>query len=199
MENLKALPLYADDYLFNTQLIKLNNFKYFNDELIIDSLEDSYESIKNANNLIASNYTNLIENNLITVSPISYTKVLDYFRGDFEDNSTSNDFLTNDTLLDTSLVSNDNSRVFNPIKLRSTARNSIVTFNAIQKVFKSRYDEGRSNARLQDLSNSYNSHLFLTAGKTPYERILGKNYESFFSVNLYNTSLTDNFSNFFSV
>jgi hypothetical protein len=148
---------------------------------------------------MGTNYINLIDNNLKVVSPVSYTKVLDYFRGDFEDNSTSSDFLTDDTLLDTGLSSDDSSRVFNPIKLRSTARNSIVTFNAIQKVFKSRYDEGRSNARLQDLSNSYNSHLFLTASKTPYERILGKNYESFFNVNFYNTSLSNNFSNFFSV
>jgi len=93
----------------------------------------------------------------------------------------------------------ENTRTINPVKLRSTARNSIVTFNAIQKVFKSRYDEGRSNARLQDLSNSYNSHLFLTASRTPYERILGKNYENFFNVNLYNTSLSSNFSDFFSV
>jgi len=100
---------------------------------------------------------------------------------------------------DSMLNLDENGRTFNPVKLRSTARNSIVTFNAIQKVFKSRYDEGRSNARLQDLSNSYNSHLFLTASRTPYERILGKNYENFFNVNLYNTSLSSNFSDFFSV
>jgi len=140
-----------------------------------------------------------MESNSVAVTPVSYTKVLDYFRGDFEDNSTSSDFETTDTPTNTGLSLDDNSRVFNPIKLRSTARNSIVTFNAIQKVFKSRYDEGRSNARLQDLSNSYNSHLFLTAPKTPYERILGKNYESFFNINLYNSSLSNNFSNFFSV
>ena len=198
-ENLNSLPLYADEYLFNTQLIKLNNFKYFNDELIIDSLDDSYDSLKSTSNLVGANYINLIESNSVAVTPVSYTKVLDYFRGDFEDNSTSSDFETTDTPSNTSLSLDDNSRVFNPIKLRSTARNSIVTFNAIQKVFKSRYDEGRSNARLQDLSNSYNSHLFLTAPKTPYERILGKNYESFFNINLYNSSLSNNFSNFFSV
>jgi hypothetical protein len=51
-------------------------------------------------------------------------------------------------------------RVSNPLKLRSTAKNSMVTYSAIQKVFKSRLDEGRSNARLQDVSNSYNPYLF---------------------------------------
>lgn len=80
------------------------------------------------------------------------------------------------------------------MKLRSSARSAIVTYNAIQKVFKSRFDEGRSNARLQDFSNSYVSHPFLTEKKTPYESLLSKNKDSFFNVNSYKQYLTDNFT-----
>jgi hypothetical protein len=91
---------------------------------------------------------------------------------------------------------NDSSelRFSNPLKLRSTAKNSIVTYSAIQKVFKSRFDEGRSNARLQDISNSYNKHLFISEPKSSYESLLGKNKDSFFSINNYNQELTNNFN-----
>jgi hypothetical protein len=85
-------------------------------------------------------------------------------------------------------------RVSNPMKLRASTRSAIVTYNAIQKVFKSRFDEGRSNARLQDLSNSYVTHPFLTEKKTPYESLLAKNKDSFFNVNSYKQYLTDNFT-----
>jgi hypothetical protein len=80
------------------------------------------------------------------------------------------------------------------MKLRSSTRSAIVTYNAIQKVFKSRFDEGRSNARLQDFSNSYVSHPFLTEKKSPYESLLAKNKESFFNVNSYKQSIQDNFN-----
>jgi hypothetical protein len=62
----------------------------------------------------------------------------------------------------------------------------MITYNAIQKVFKSRFDEGRSNARLTDVSNSYNPYMFLSSKKAPYESLLSKNSNSFFRTNMYN-------------
>jgi len=93
----------------------------------------------------------------------------------------------------------NNTRNVNPLKLRLTARNSIVTYNAIQKVFKSRFDEGRSNARLYDLSNSFVSHPFLTQSKSSYESMLGKNKESFFSLNTYSSYNNSNFNNVYTI
>jgi len=90
-------------------------------------------------------------------------------------------------------------RSTNPLKLRSTTKNATVTYNAMQKVFRSRYDEGRSNARLQDLSNSFAAHPFITAPKSPYESLLGKNKESFFNINNYNQYFKANFNEMFSV
>jgi hypothetical protein len=98
-------------------------------------------------------------------------------------------------MYDTSNLSHDTDlRVTNAMKLRSSARSAIVTYNAIQKVFKSRFDEGRSNTRLQDFSNSYVSHPFITESKSPYENMLGKNLDSFFNVNNYKSSLINNFN-----
>lgn len=82
----------------------------------------------------------------------------------------------------------NDARVSNPLKLRSTAKNSMVTYSAMQKVFKSRMDEGRSNARLQDVSNSYNPYLFINAPRANYESLLSKNTDNFFSVNNYTQS-----------
>jgi molecular chaperone GrpE len=55
----------------------------------------------------------------------------------------------------------------------------------MQKVFKSRLDEGRSHARLADFSNSFTQHNFITAPKASYEGILSKNKNSFFDTKLY--------------
>jgi hypothetical protein len=85
-------------------------------------------------------------------------------------------------------------RTTNPLKLRSTAKNSIITYNAIQKVFKSRFDEGRSNARLIDFSNSYNSYTFLTEPKANHENMLLKNTESFFNINTFIKTYNMNFN-----
>jgi len=90
-------------------------------------------------------------------------------------------------------------RLSNPLKLRSTAKNSMITYSAIQKVFKSRFDEGRSNARLQDVSNSFTPYMFLSAPKASYEGVLSKNKDSFFTTNNYNQVLKSNVNPLYSL
>jgi hypothetical protein len=162
----------------------------------MDTLEDAYESFKYVNYLYYLNYKTVLNSSNSSVQPLSYTQVIDNFRADYEDNSWFSDNLVSDDLYTNNLDINTSSdlRVSNPMKLRSSARSAIVTYNAIQKVFKSRFDEGRSHARLQDFSNSYVSHPFLTEKKSPYEGMLAKNKESFFNVNNYKQSLTENFT-----
>jgi hypothetical protein len=82
------------------------------------------------------------------------------------------------------------------MKLRSTAKNSIVTYNAIQKVYKSRFDDSRSNTNFNDFINSYSKYPFLVESKSPYESILGKNKESYFNVSLYSKEFKANTSTF---
>ena len=62
----------------------------------------------------------------------------------------------------------------------------MVTYNAIQKVYRSRFDEGRSNMNFSLLSNSYQYYPLLTEKRGDYEAMLGKNKESFFYTVFYN-------------
>jgi hypothetical protein len=72
----------------------------------------------------------------------------------------------------------------------------MVTFNALQKVFRPRFDEGRSNIRFQELSNTFVKYPYLSESRVPYESLLGKNKENFFATNAYKATLTNNYSNF---
>jgi hypothetical protein len=194
--NLNSLPIFSEDSISNTNLLNLKNFNNFSTENSVDSLEDAYENFKYINYIYYLNYKTLLNSSNSSIQPLSYTQVIDNFRADYEDNTwfMDNTNCYDDYTNNLELNSSNDIRVSNPMKLRSSARSAIVTYNAIQKVFKSRFDEGRSHARLQDFSNSYVSHPFLTEKKSPYEGMLGKNKESFFNVNNYKQSLSENFT-----
>jgi hypothetical protein len=81
--------------------------------------------------------------------------------------------------------------------LRAPVKNSIVTYNAIQKVFKTRFDEGRSNAKLSDISNFFSKQPFVSAPRISYEELLGKNKENFFKINFYKNNFQKYFNNFY--
>ena len=67
------------------------------------------------------------------------------------------------------------SRFSNPIALRRSAKSSIVTYQAFQKVFKMRYEEGRAHVRLTDFADSATTQPYTTEQRVKYERMLGKN------------------------
>jgi len=201
--NLNSLPIFTEDSLPNSLLLNLKNFYPFSGETSVDAIEDSYENLKYVNYVHYLTYKNLLSTNSAKIQPLSYTQVIDNFRPDYEEMSWFKDNSTLEDSIDYSESTNINTsndlRLSNPMKLRSTARNSIITYNAIQKVFKSRFDEGRSNARLQDFSNSYITHPYITESKSPYEAMLGKNKDSFFSVNSYKQYFTSNFNDNYSI
>ena len=194
------LPIFTEDGLLNINLLSLKDFEPFNNEVVLDSTDDSYDNLKYINYTYAHNYKNLLLSSLNTISPASYTQILDAFRPDFEEKSLHTD-PTNTLIQDLSTGTGDviENRLSNPFKLRAPAKNAIVTYNALQKVYKARFDEGRSNARLQDFSNSAITHPFLTAARVPYESLLAKNTESFFELTQYNHNLSDDFSTMYKV
>lgn len=151
--------------------------------------------MKSQNSLFFKNYNSLWTANFNALYPQNYTLILDTFRPDYNELVLYTDYirqstpLTYLTDLDFSLTRQNEIYFSNPLKLRTTAKNSIVTYNAIQKVFKSRFDEGRSNARLQDISNSAVNYMFVNSTKIPYESLLGKNKDSFFSPASYNQTV----------
>lgn len=194
--NVSSLPLFSEEAVLDPSLLNLTNFFNFSNETAIDSCEDSYENFKYINYIYHLNYKTLIQLKSSSVFPISYTQVLDNFRADYEENSWFVDSTYDSTpeYLISPITTDSDLRVSNSMKLRSSARSAIVAYNAIQKVFKSRFDEGRSNARLQDFSNSYVSHPFITEKKSPYESMLAKNSNGFFNINNYKQSLVTNFN-----
>jgi len=88
----------------------------------------------------------------------------------------------------------DDLRLSNPAVLRSSARNSIVNYNAFQKVFKPRLDESRAHVNTSTLSDLRLSQPFINDVKVPYTQMLGKNRDSFYSTPLYKTSSKLNFN-----
>jgi hypothetical protein len=203
VQNLNSLPIYAEESLPNINLFKTKNFELFNYELNLDLLEDSYENTKSLNYLYYLNYKSILSSDLKTTLPLSYTSVFDSFRPDYEEfvlNQDNDKVKVDSNFENTHKLSTVSTlRSSNPIKLRSTTKNAIVTYNAIQKVFRSRFDEGRSNLRTSDFANSYSPHPFLTDMRVNYESLLGKNKEAFLVSNFYKKSYQNNQNSLFSV
>jgi hypothetical protein len=84
-QNLTSLPLYSEDILISPSLISLKNFTLFNNELFLDSSDDSYENIKYLSYIHSLNLKNTLNFDMNTISPVSYTQVIDNFRADYED------------------------------------------------------------------------------------------------------------------
>jgi len=148
----------------------------------------------------------MLLNNLNNPTPVSYIHIMDAFRPDYEEKVTHTDptnSLENLSYADTPQhvdnVDVSGMNLSNPFKLRSSSKNAIVTYKAIQKVFRARFDEGRSHARLQDFSNSAVLHPLITAPKAPYENLLGKNKDAFFELSRYGQSLTTDFSDMYQI
>jgi hypothetical protein len=197
-KNVSSLPVFSEESFLNPTITSVKNFSLLANEGYIDGVEDVYESSKYLNYLYYHNFKNLVNNTVNNIQPLSYTTVFDSFRSDYEDPFLYSDNLeTSNTLqpsLNLDIDTSSNLKLSNPFKLRSTVKNAIVTYSAIQKVFKSRFDEGRSNARLEDFSNSFVKHPYITDSRINYESLLGKNKESFLKTNLYNQTRKLNYS-----
>merc|ERR1711871_195657 len=92
-----------------------------------------------------------------------------------------------ETYTDNAISRDTQSRFSNPITLRRSAKSSIVTFQAYQKVFKLRYEEGRSHVRLTDFADSSSTQPFTTEQRVKYEKMLGKNRNRHF-ITTYNVN-----------
>jgi len=194
------LALQTPELFFNPSEINVLDLGYYNNDSNLEALDGNYENIKNFKYLYHFNSKGSQLNSSSFFTPLSYTTVLDYFRADFDEHNWS----VNNKVVSDSSISNQYSTLggdksytlTNSMKLRTTAKNSIVTYNAIQKVYKSRFDDSRSNTNFGDFTGSYSKYPFLIESKSPYESMLGKNKESYFNVSLYNKEFINNQSVF---
>lgn len=221
-ENLKKnfyfYSFFNDESLSPVNLLKTKDFYYFPTFTDYFTMEENYESFKELfffYNYINNNF-NLYHSTFIY--PFNISTVLDFFRSDYDEFSfyfDENNYINlnifknlNLNLLPLNYLSsnlnnfffsdylnNKNNRFSNIINIRPTAKNSIVNYNAIQKVFKTRFDENRSLAKLNLFSDFYNKAPFITSNKTPYEQLIGKNKKNYLNVNLYNNKKKFFFNN----
>lgn len=224
-DTLRSPYVYQEDGTFNPSFLTFKDFSFFSYNFSYINSEDSYESHKNLSLFINKANFNLFLNTTFFFNPVIFSLVLDSFRSDFDefawinDNTTASFSLDTNSIFDKNLIkladsanllninfNQINDRIVNSLSLRNTAKNSIVTYAAIQKVFKTRFDENRSHARLSDFSNSFTKQPFVSAKKAPYENILGKNkntffknvfFKPFFKKNLNNLYMTDSSLNFY--
>jgi len=189
------LSIFSENFLPKINLLNVNYSIYFNNNTLFENLEDLYENSKFINLQLLNMNKNIYNNATNYLNPMSYATVFNFFRSSFEESNwfNSNIYQTNNLL---PMLQPKYNLLTNNIKLRSTAKNLIVTYNAIQKVYKSRFDEGQSNINFQDVTNTFIKYPFLTETKSPYESTLGKNKEAFYLLNLYNKNINKNLSFF---
>ena len=209
--------LYLDDFISPVNLLVSKDFSIFPLFSSLNNLDDSYESLKYLNYYYHNNnkiFLNSLTNNF---QPYSYFFIFDMFRSNYDDfswfideintqslNNEININELNDTEIDLSQINvnsdiNTNKliRFSNSLNLRAPVKNSIVNYNAIQKVFRTRFDEGRSNTKLSDLANTFTKQPLISSPRISYEKLLGKTKENFFKVNFYKNSFQNYFNNLY--
>jgi hypothetical protein len=67
----------------------------------------------------------------------------------------------------------------------------------MQKVFRPRFDEGRSFAKIDDFGYSEAKQQFVSSSRVNYEKIIGKTHDNFFKINFFKNNFKTNFNIFF--
>jgi hypothetical protein len=143
------------------------------------NMDDSYENWNEMRNLYSKNLSNTMIVSSSFYKPQSYLNVFNAFRADFEDfnwltnsaksldeaNLSNLDDFNFTALNDSNNDETQNLRISNPLTLRTTTRNSIVNFNALQKVFRARFEDGRSNATLNQFAHLSSTQPFLNTDR----------------------------------
>lgn len=188
-----------EDFIKNPQTMLLKDFALLPIYQDVADLDESFNSFMSIKALFSKFSTTSLGISNGSLTPKSYISVFNNFRSDYDDFSWQREQLTNSNILnndlnvsdaiwfDGSLYGND-SRSTNAAVLRPSIRNSVVNYNAFQKVFRPRLDEGRANVQSRTFSDMYVRQPFLSDMKIPYNQLLGKNRTSFFETPLYVSS-----------
>jgi hypothetical protein len=88
-------------------------------------------------------------------------------------------------------------RFQNSLNMRNTVKNSVVNFNALQKVYKSRLDEKRSHTKLETFAKSFEKQPFITSNRPNFEKLIGKSKFNFYKFNFYKFNFLNNFNIFY--
>ena len=198
--NFYANNVQLEDYPFDTSRTATGSFYFVPMFADLADTDDMYAASKASLGLGDKFSTPSLESSSFGVAPRSYASVFNNFRSDFEDFnwsylSAASDSVNSELeLLNDGVNFGNDALLSNPAVLRSSIRNSIVTFNAFQKVFRPRFDEGRANTHSLHYSDLALKQPFLSDVNVPYTSLLGKNRDSFYSTPLYNVEAKKNFN-----
>ena len=188
--------LQLDDYVSSPSLLKTSGFGFYSTLSDLSSVDDSFAAARAIANLSSKYSSPSVAVSSDNLAGRSYASVLNNFRSDLEDYNWLDvaSLSTGSTLGDhaSGAVLGSDTLLSNPAVLRSSARNSIVNFNAFQKVFRPRFDEGRANVTSISFADLGLKQPFLSDTKVPYLQMLGKNRDSFYTAPSYNLSSLKN-------
>lgn len=199
-----------EDYAQNPGTVQTQNFSLLTLYGDLLELDESYANLKAVNSVFGKTAAPALGISTSSMATRSYVSVFNAFRSDFEDFSwsrvasdsarsienlapaleanelliTSPIKLVGSTDSDGSVFGSD-TRLSNLANLRPTVRNSVVNYNAFQKVFKPRLDEGRAHVQGSSFADLSQKQPFISDDKVPYLQLLGKNRDSFFETPLY--------------
>merc|ERR1712159_432177 len=142
------------------------NFIYYSNDYSVEQTEQGFSNFKNLKLLHHLFYKTLFLGRYNSSFPTSYTHVFDSFSSNVDEGDW--DILLKGDIRDsveTYLSPEKTTAKVNSFRLRKTTKNSIVAYNSIQKVYKSRFDDGRANLNFSNFYNSYQTQSYLTENK----------------------------------
>lgn len=183
--------LEADDFIPRSYLTPLKKFLVFPASESLFAQDESTVVYKSTQKLLSNTLSTILPLELFSNPTSSYVSVFNHFRSDYDDHLFHNlEYLTNFFKNESSLQTDNlkNVQATNSLILRSGVKNSIVTFNALRKVFRARFDEGRSHTSLQLFANSFLKQPFINDSSITYTDLLSKNLNTFYQNFLYTNS-----------
>ena len=208
-----------EDYSVVPSLLSTLNFSLLPVYSELNEMDDSFSSYKSLSALSNKFSTSTLLVSNPGLAPRSYLSTFNHFRSDYSDfiwqrsdnsgtlapllslinsptlqNSDSSTIVSGLASSQDGLSLGSDLRLSNPVTLRSSVRNSIVNYNAFQKVFKPRLDEGRAHVQSSSFADLGLKQPFISDSKVPYLKLLGKNRDSFFETPLYYASTHKNFN-----
>ena len=178
------VPNYTNS-IASTQSLPLTQFENL---VTLQDTFDNAESFANLKNVLTWNATKNFSTfgvNLSSPYPNNSFTVLNSFRGDYQPTTWQNFQTDESNRYQPMFVF---SKLTNTPSLQFTAKNLTVNQSAFQKVFRSRFDEGRANVNTLSFSVVENKQQFLTDFGTSYNKMLKKNDDFFYSNLLFSKS-----------
>jgi hypothetical protein len=85
--SLDKLPfvIYSEELSITPTNSNLINFNIYNNEGLFETIEDSYENLKNFKYIYTLNSQNILLNSFKYIPPTTYTTILDAFRANYDE------------------------------------------------------------------------------------------------------------------